>query len=436
MKRDPFLLLLETAAALGVVALGYWLGWRRGSAIELEFIAAPALAEGALPAPPSLSSPSANPATEAPPLTLEEAWKDIIPALEKAVASEDDERIEELMRRLQARSTTDLAELLKRMNEEGKGGGKSDSVWNILVNVFSARDPAAAFALAVAPFPPEKVPGQAILVFERWGERDPSVAWHAAMAWMGKPESDPRLPRRSQPMEVVLVPSFFQRWATKDFDAAYQAWRETTEPSLRGEALRGLSFSAKTEAEHARLFERLLAEPPGADTTKDLAVALERWSKASSLDTVSKRLDVIDLPREDMAALDRAAAFGAAPADPPAAIAWLAARNAPERRAEDTATMVRTWSQSAPNACGEWLAQQTPGPDIDPAIAKFANEIASIDPESALAWSQRITDPKTRSDAAKLAFLQWHDRSPAEALAKAQTLPPNERDWLEPFLKK
>ncbi len=72
---------------------------------------------------------------------------------------------------------------------------------------------------------------------------------------------------------------------------------------------------------------------------------------------------------------------------------------------------------------------------MDPAIANFVHEIVSVDAGSALAWSQRITEPKTRRDAAKLAFMKWRDRAPAEALASAQNLPPAERDWLEPFLK-
>lgn len=435
MNRSPLLLMLGTAA-LCVTALGYWLGWRRGMVVEPDPAIAPALTKAAPTVPPAISSPPAKTSTDAPPLTLEEAWKDIVSALEKANASGDNKQTEELTSRLQTLTTADLAGLLKRMNEEWKGSAMIKPAWSTVVNLFSARDPAAAFALVVAPFAPGQVPGAASLVFERWGDRDPATAWQAARTWLGQPPSGTRLPRSNPPVQERIVSRFFQRWAARDFDAAYQAWRETTEPSLRADALRGLSFSPSTEAEHERFFKRLQNEPPSTETTEAMAAVVGRWSGHSSLAAMSARLDTLDLPREDKAALERAAAFGAAPSDPPAAIAWLLARNAPERRATDIAEMVRSWSQAAPNACGEWLTRQPPGPGIDPAIASFANEVSGVDPESALAWSQRITDPQSRRSTARLVFQQWHDRAPAQALAQALTLPPSEREWLESFVKK
>jgi hypothetical protein len=435
MNRAPFLFLLG-CACMGVTVLGYWLGWRQGHVVEPGPDVAPTVVIADHPARPAMQEASTPAPLAVPRVTLEETWNDIVRHSDSGGASRNARETEELVRRLQAMSSADLAELLKRLDEPGRGTTSDAEVWNIAVNLLASRDPAAAFELLVAPHSPNRMPAAASLVFERWVEIDPSSAWRAVQSWSWLPapeaQTQPGDPRAMQ----QLVSRMFQRWGAKDFDAAYEVWRETKEPRLRDEVLRGLASSATTADEHARLFGRIEAEPPGAGTTRDLAFVVGRWSKADSLDTVSARIDSLDLPGEDKAVLERAAAYGAAPSDPPAAIAWLAARTPPEQHAADTAEIVRSWSQNAPNACGEWLARQPPGPGIDPAIARFVHEIVSVDAASALAWSRRITEPSIRRDAARLVFIHWHGRAPAEALRAAQNLPAADRDWLEPFLTK
>ena len=49
-------------------------------------------------------------------------------------------------------------------------------------------------------------------------------------------------------------------------------------------------------------------------------------------------------------------------------------------------------------AAGEWLAAQELGPAYDEAIQDYANSAARDDREAALAWAERITDPKLREE--------------------------------------
>ena len=48
-------------------------------------------------------------------------------------------------------------------------------------------------------------------------------------------------------------------------------------------------------------------------------------------------------------------------------------------------------------AAGEWLASQPLGPAFDEAIQDYARSAARDDPEAALAWAQRISDPEIRA---------------------------------------
>ena len=50
------------------------------------------------------------------------------------------------------------------------------------------------------------------------------------------------------------------------------------------------------------------------------------------------------------------------------------------------------------SAAGEWLAAQRLGPAYDEAIQDYANSAARDNREAALAWAERITDPKIREE--------------------------------------
>jgi len=60
---------------------------------------------------------------------------------------------------------------------------------------------------------------------------------------------------------------------------------------------------------------------------------------------------------------------------------------------------IESWAPREPNECGRWLAEWTPGPQLDPAVAAFVRTVRDKDPESARAWAERITDPKIRAAA-------------------------------------
>lgn len=66
--------------------------------------------------------------------------------------------------------------------------------------------------------------------------------------------------------------------------------------------------------------------------------------------------------------------------------------------------VVSTWSRKDPNACGEWLNRQEPGPHLDNAINSFCMAVANKDIEAAFAWSAKITNEPVRLNSLRLVW--------------------------------
>ena len=110
-------------------------------------------------------------------------------------------------------------------------------------------------------------------------------------------------------------------------------------------------------------------------------------------------------------------------ADPKASADWFyGLEGTPEQKGKRLNGIVFPWADSATNACGEWLNAQHLGPEADEALAVFAEVAMKSDPESAVAWAQRIQDPKRRESATLRSLSQWRRRSPTAAAAARERL--------------
>ena len=110
-------------------------------------------------------------------------------------------------------------------------------------------------------------------------------------------------------------------------------------------------------------------------------------------------------------------------ADPKGSADWFyGLEGTPELKGKRLNMIVIPWADSAPNACGEWLSTQHLGPEADEALDNFARAATKTDPESAVAWAQRIHDPTRRDTATMRSLTQWRKRSHAAATAAAERL--------------
>ena len=198
---------------------------------------------------------------------------------------------------------------------------------------------------------------------------------------------------------------------------APDAWRASIGSAL-GSALknqRGAGDILKT-----------LIENPAPDRAKILAAVL---SSGGTGDFIQPSIEewktwlTTQADPDEREILASAAFHNIRGADPKASADWFyGLEGTPEQKGKRLNMIVFPWATSAPNACGEWLNTQHLGPEADEALDVFAEVAMKSDPESAVAWAQRIQDPKRREEVTLRSLSQWRRRSPTAAAAARERL--------------
>jgi hypothetical protein len=103
--------------------------------------------------------------------------------------------------------------------------------------------------------------------------------------------------------------------------------------------------------------------------------------------------------------------------DGEAALRWLA--GVPEGGDRDVAVQetFRTWLGRERDAAARWLRAAEPGAWLDPARAQYALSLANDSPLEAIAWAERVSDPKRRERTLVRIAASWQHRAPEEARA-------------------
>ena len=111
--------------------------------------------------------------------------------------------------------------------------------------------------------------------------------------------------------------------------------------------------------------------------------------------------------------------------EPQAAADWYLGQVSEEVRPRAIRDVVGHWAKGDANAPGEWLSQFEPGPGTNEARAAFSQQVAGMDPESAIQWSETIDDPTMRVQSLTNVYAQWRHRDPtaAETAIRASGLP-------------
>jgi len=126
-------------------------------------------------------------------------------------------------------------------------------------------------------------------------------------------------------------------------------------------------------------------------------------------------------------------------ATPKEAMNWALREFSPESQSQVITKGLRRWAGKDFAAAGNWLKEQAPSPNKNSAIAAYATTVAKLDPQSALAWADEITEKDSQDETRRDVLKQWHEAAPQAAavwldkkgLDREQWLP-NDQGKLEP----
>ncbi|MEM7386078.1 MAG: hypothetical protein AAF514_14150 [Verrucomicrobiota bacterium] len=207
--------------------------------------------------------------------------------------------------------------------------------------------------------------------------------------------------------------SIFQTMGARDLDNAFAKLNALESDEDRRMALNGLSSVGMMGGDHGAVLEKMnTLEDPELRKTGRTSV-LSQWGMFEP-ESAARWLDSAELvegeSRNDMA---RQIASGWLNMNPREAADWLVeGSEEPAERSQNIAHAVGQWVHRDANAAGEWLSQFEPGPELDPAMQRFATGVAGNDGESAFAWASQIADDDTRNSTLSTVYHQVVQKQP------------------------
>ncbi|MEM1058680.1 MAG: hypothetical protein AAGK14_05485 [Verrucomicrobiota bacterium] len=107
--------------------------------------------------------------------------------------------------------------------------------------------------------------------------------------------------------------------------------------------------------------------------------------------------------------------------DPAAAAAWAESLPATSvARQQAMLGVIDQWGVADPEGASAWLQRFEASPVVDPAIERFALDAAEIDPPTAAAWANTISDPGRRVSSLETVLNAWMAQDAEEAQNWAQ----------------
>lgn len=229
-------------------------------------------------------------------------------------------------------------------------------------------------------------------VMALWARRDPEAAWKK---WL---ENGLGKSFGSDGMEFILV-----ELGKKDLSGAFDKLRAVEKGDTDHEHY-GIEISAGALCEK-------FANTPQRQALMDEVLASEPRVQTNCLHVLFRNIDFSD-PKVLNETLDWMRQRGVnGPAeetiyavmfrnrmerqDPAATAEWYQSVS-PAKRARVLGEIVNTWGSRDPDAAGDWLNRQEPGPELDPARSHMAQAAARTDLDSGFAWAATITDRRLR----------------------------------------
>ncbi len=283
-----------------------------------------------------------------------------------------------------------------------------------VLRAWGEKDGPAAAAFAREYFQGEKLTDALYYISDGWAEADPA----GAAAWFNENTTGTVL---DDAMWEAL-----ESWGRKDPRAAF-AWSENLDDYVKSTAMQGLAEGwGAVDPEGAvaagmemrdkdwghEFLVSVATQWAGSDPTKAASWAAGlvdeqlRGAVMNELGSIWSRTDPknaaawaasIEDPGARFAA-EAGIAIGWSEHDPGGAVEWaLSAIQDPEQLEDLVGDITFNWSNLDPRGATRWLEQQAPGPQTDLVLKSFSGLVIDDDPESAIAWASRISDPALRA---------------------------------------
>ncbi len=234
----------------------------------------------------------------------------------------------------------------------------------------------------------------------QWAKRDPVAAWRKWQESLAGYDRSPHgletilaeLGRKDLPMAFAALRGF----AEKEPAGGHQnGWRQ-------GLQQLGTVMGRKPETRSTLMTELLKPENASPDLLWNGMQALFFEGRYSHPQVLQEAVDWLDQPGitgEMKGIILSGILFNRIRKEDPATAAeWYLtqAEHAGLPDHESSYQVAMNWAPKDLNACGSWLNQQEPGPQLDRAIDQFSLAAAEKDLDAAFAWSAKITDGTLR----------------------------------------
>jgi hypothetical protein len=282
-----------------------------------------------------------------------------------------------------------------------------------VLRAWGEKDGTAAAAFAQSYFQGEQLTDALYYIADGWAEADPA----AAADWFNQNTSG-----------TVLDDAIWESlesWGRKDPKAAF-VWSDQLDPYVKSTAMQGLAegWGAVDPAGAAAAG----LEMRDTDYGNEFLVSVTtQWAGSDPAAAAAWAGGLVDEQLRGEVVNELGEVW--AQTDPPAAAAWVAALTDPgTKRAAETGLAVGwsehdpggaiewalgsvedpaqldemvgditfNWSNLDPRGATRWLDAQTPGVKTDRVLKAFSGMVLEEDPEAAVVWATKISDPATR----------------------------------------
>jgi RNA polymerase sigma factor (sigma-70 family) len=274
-------------------------------------------------------------------------------------------------------------------------------LYKYLLSYWAEKNPSDALAFARNQIPDEHRTMVCEGVLTAWAARNPEsmLGWKSKTGTLAAP-----------PVQDSLMATVFKTLASQDPDRAFQWLVRTDSANGRAQALRGMMETVQTEEARQTMLRTISRVPDEEVRLQARRAVVEHWAQQDP-GAAAAWVDAAQPPWERTRLMD-SLGFAWLQTDPAAAADWWL------QRAPGPDTLVKIiniWAQENPNEAGTWLAKQPLGPPSDTARMTFARQVNDLDPESALAWADTVSDAALRESTIDHIWRSWNSRDTAAA---------------------
>jgi RNA polymerase sigma factor (sigma-70 family) len=353
----------------------------------------------------SATQPAAlrEPSTLPPPQVAEKSSDHIAEALRVAADMENRNPATALkfFHILSELSGDELAELFQR-GMQLQDAKVRRNLCQAVIGFWAEKDPASAVEMAMKTSEPSLRDESLSTVINRWALKDAA----GALTWYREAvqqENGPLSTDRSRRSALQFIATGL---AQSNPQQAFALLDETTDPGERASVLQGVAFLARDESQRDTLWQKIDQMTAPNDRRMAASAFIREWGIQDSAGASAfveklpvgddRTIVAMNLLLSTLFAKDREAASS-----------WVLGL-APETKRSQTITLIaEVWSSHDLRAAGEWLNRQGSGPEMDPAVSRFATLAAARDPATAMNWAQTVTDATMRDNSIKTIAQRW-----------------------------